>query len=610
MLSEDLAMVKHINNLRPSLSKPFKRDAFLLFLLVGLTAIAFYPALKNSFVFWDDQYYVTQNPLIQNPSWVNLKALMTQIISLNYHPVTMMSLWLNAKCSGIDQAAPFIFTNIGIHLFNVILVFCLCRNLFKDSKWIPLFVALIFGLHPMHVESVVWVSERKDVLYALFFFGSAILYSKYADQNHWSTYTFALFLFVMACLSKAMAVSLVPILMTIDYLKNRKLPHVKAIVEKIPFVVIAMLFGLIAVDVQSGDDFFGFLQKSLEEKAILLDNFTISDKFVNAAFGIFFYIKKFLLPFNLSAFHPTSLLEEVASFVPSIGVSIFFVISLVWSFFKKPEIFFGLSFFILSLILVLQFIPVGSIIVAERYTYLPYIGLSIAIGALLDPIQRKYEMAIYAGLLVYALFLLFHTQAQAKIWKNQITLFSQAVELYPTNIQARKYLASGFWANQQIDSALFHLEFAIKELGSTSSSTLELLANCYADKGDKVKALEFYQKAIEQDPENISALYHKAITIYETNPSQAIEDFNQCEASSNEYIKSLIYVPRGRSYGILKQYKRAILDFNKAIEKEPNNGANYLDRGMTYYWMGESQKAQIDFQKARQLDATLNIPNF
>jgi tetratricopeptide (TPR) repeat protein len=203
--------------------------------------------------------------------------------------------------------------------------------------------------------------------------------------------------------------------------------------------------------------------------------------------------------------------------------------------------------------------------------------------------------------------MVFLTQKQINKWENHVNLFSQAVGQYPNNIQARKYLANGYWAKQELDSAIYHIEYAINELGSLSSSSFELLANCYSDKGEVNKAIAFYKEALRLDPDNVAARYHKAILIYETDPEESIDDFNICELSDNEYIKSLIYAPRGRAYGITRQYQKAIKDFSKAIEFEPLEAYNYIDRGTTYRWMGETELANNDFDRAAKIDPSIEI---
>lgn len=241
--------LKFLNHLNRIYKDKNNLHYLLLFPLLLAAFYVYTPALDNSFLSWDDQFYVTDNPSIQNPTCESLKTVATQVVSLNYHPLTMMSLWMNAKISGTDAASPYIWTNLLIHLLNTILAFVLAYDL-SQRKWIvALTAAILFSLHPMHVESVVWVSERKDVLYALFFLGSLVSYVKYVDSKTWRNFALALTLFSASCFSKAMAVALVPTLFLVDVLKQRSLSSMKVLVEKIPFIVLGLLTGMIALNV-------------------------------------------------------------------------------------------------------------------------------------------------------------------------------------------------------------------------------------------------------------------------------------------------------------------------------------------------------------------------
>jgi len=581
----------------------------LCYALISLiTGIAFYPAINNDFVFWDDQYYVTQNPFIRNPSWENLRLLMTKIISLNFHPLTMLSLWANSLFSGVGSAKPFIITNIIVHSLNALLVFKFIGSLFLKSKWMPLLGAIIFVVHPLHVESVIWVSERKDVLYTFFFLLAGLQYIKYLDDKNSRTYGLILLYFTLACLSKAMAVSLIPVLFLIDFIKEREILDWSLQLKKLPFICIAFLFGMIAINVQSGGDFYGFLDHTTTDKAIVPTDYSFMKKLMNASIGISFYLQKFILPFAQSAYHPVDLMIQMKSSFFNTLIPCGYFMILIYSYFKSKPVFFGLCFFLVTIALVLQLIPVGSAFVAERYTYLPYVGLGVLVGYIFDKLNIIIRKEIlFIGLISITIPMIILTQTQAKKWKDHITLFSQSVYLYPDNIQARIYLANGYWAMENLDLAIYHVEYAINKLGSVASSSFELLANCYSDKGEIEKAIAFYKEALRRDENNVAARYHKAILIFEMKPEEAIADFNICEMSNNEYIKSLIYVPRGRAYGITGQYDKAIEDFSKAIELEPLEADNYIDRGTTYVWMGKENLANNDFEMAAQIDTSIEI---
>lgn len=573
--------------------------------LVAIVCWSFYPALDNDFVHWDDQYYITDNPLIYTPSIENLQLLLTKIISLNYHPLTMISLWINAYMSGTASAFPFIVTNILVHLINTILVFFFIKKISNDKLIVAFTTALIFGIHPMHVESVVWISERKDVLYTFFFLLSSISYVNFIDQKNNRYLVVSFLFFVFACLSKAMAVSLVPILYLIDYYKNRKLTSYFLHLEKIPFIIFALLVGSIAMDVQAGGDFLGLLEPSSDAKALSSDaTYTLIERFQFACYGLFFYIQKFFFPFNLAAFHPYAPVVNT-NYLPLISIlSLGLIGSLIYTINKFKKIAFGGFFFLFTLLLVLQFIQVGSAIVAERYTYIPYIGLGFLLGLFIESLLKNKSKVI----LLFILFLIttyfsFLTRKQVDLWQNHVSLFQNVVNLYPSDPYSREYLATGLWLEGKQDEAIVHLEYAINKLHYLQSTSFELLANCWADKNDPDKALAFYDKAIELNPQNYVAYYHRGLLLVEIDPKAAIADFNFCEQSNHDYIKQIRHEPRARCYGIIGELEKSIAGFTEAIKYDPISEI-YFNRGLSYERLGQLEEAIADYKTSLELDPT------
>ena len=190
----------------------------LLAVLALLTFIAYVGAFKNGFVEWDDQHYVTNNDLVLNPTAANLKMILTRIVALNYHPITVLSLAMNVILFG-KGAGSFIITNVILHTVNTLLVFRFIQKLTDGTKIVAFLTALVFGLHPMHVESVAWIAERKDVLYVFFFLLSCLSYLKFREINQSKWLIISLLLFICSCLSKAMAVPL-PIVLLLNFRKG------------------------------------------------------------------------------------------------------------------------------------------------------------------------------------------------------------------------------------------------------------------------------------------------------------------------------------------------------------------------------------------------------
>ena len=214
---------------------PRRALGLALALLTVAVLAAFSSGFGNTFVDWDDPDYVTENDLVQSPTRAGLPALLKTPVAFNYHPLTMLSLAADAALFG-PGATSFIVTNTVLHLLNTLMVFALAYGLSRRDLWVATIAALIWGLHPMHVESVMWVSERKDVLYAFFFLLACLAYLRFrlTHERPWLVAVFGLF--VLSCLSKAMAVVLPVVLLTIDYWQGRRLISRSTLLEKAPFL--------------------------------------------------------------------------------------------------------------------------------------------------------------------------------------------------------------------------------------------------------------------------------------------------------------------------------------------------------------------------------------
>ncbi|MDD5571187.1 MAG: glycosyltransferase family 39 protein, partial [Bacteroidales bacterium] len=277
---------------RPVAAKQFKpqklpankknKDVLFAILVLAITFVVFFPSLKCDFTNLDDQYYVLNNPDIKNLSFNNIKILFSNFYVGNYQPMAMLTYAIEYKISGLNPFA-YHFTNFFLHLLNTLLVFIFIKKL-SSNIHVAAIASVLFGVHPLHVESVAWISERKDVLYAFFYIAGLITYLKYKEKNDVKFYLLTILLFVFSCLSKAMAVPFSIMLLLIDYLQMKKI-NFRIIVDKIPFLAISFTFGLIAIYVQK-----------LQGASTFINNvggaYSGTDRFFLANYSLFFYIYK------------------------------------------------------------------------------------------------------------------------------------------------------------------------------------------------------------------------------------------------------------------------------------------------------------------------------
>lgn len=582
----------------------------LAFSIAIITFIVFSPSMKCDFAGkWDDGEYVTENPMVMS-AHIPVKEIFHTPVSLNYHPLTILSLAYNYQSYKLNPAGYHLW-NVMLHVFNTILVFFFVYLLTKRNQLMASIVSLFFGIHPMHVESVTWISERKDVLYVFFFAGGLISYLKYVESKKTVWYIITLLLFVLSCLSKAMAVVFPIILMLIDYYLNadkNPLPIWKRrnIRDKIPLFIVSLIFGIEAYSIQQSGNIMQAMQV-----------FSFAERIMFAAYGALMYIVKLIAPVNLSAFYaypiynPTHSLPAIIYAAPFL----FFIIAvLVYLFFRKEKaVVFGSLFYLVSVLLVLQFVSVGNAIMADRYSYLSYIGLLFIIAFIINSSMQKGSKLSsikypILGLVVVSFFVFsYKTYSQTKVWTNAETLWNNAINIDPEQCYTG-YVNRGivYQKRGENDKALADFTKSLEINSSVAVAYIDRGA-IYSDFGKDTLALADFGKAIELNPNNAEVYYNRG-RIHEKflKHDAAISDYNKAIEINPNY--TLAYMNRGIVYANRQQNDSALADYNKAIETNPEMDIPYYNRASIYYAKGEYELALADFTKAINLNS--NTPQY
>lgn len=554
-----------------------------LFGLLLLTTIAYWPTFSNDFTNWDDDLYVADNNLVRNFDVAGMFRLdmvnaieavfdeekaatldNTAFVAGNYHPLTILTLGINYKMSGLDPLS-YQVTNLLLHLLNTFLVFLLVMALSGKNPLIGLITAALFALHPLHVESVSWMAERKDVLYTAFFLGGLLLYWRHLQQPSWIKLIGVLVLFILSCLAKPAAVVFPIVLLLLHFWRQIPLQAVKTHAQTIPFFVLALFFGLLTLTAQIDSNAYGGLQ-----------TYSLFERFQIAGYGWLWYIGKFIVPYAQSAFYPYP--ENIG--INPFGIALFFAVALgvwsIWQYRFNRWITFGVLFFTINLLLVLQFVSVGSAIVAERYTYLPYIGLGWLVGyAVYQLLAGKWQHkkwgypALYATGLVLFVFTIL-TFNRTKVWANSETLFTDVIEKQPRAVVA--------WNNRG---------HYYRQL---SDDVLPQQRDLYLD-----KAFADYNQALIIDPKYHLGYSNRGKVWYEKkNFREAIRDYTR--SLNLKADNSTTWVNRGAAYASIGKVDSALLDFSKAFEIDPNNDQIYFNRGLAYQQRGQFDNAIADFE--------------
>lgn len=594
------------NIITVSEKKAEKKMFWIVIIALLITFLCYLPSFNNTFTNWDDSLYITENPTINKPIFsesFKLHSYDTQTI-LNYHPITMVSLRLNYYFSKFNPT-PYIAVNIFIHLVNVLFLFILVNNLTKGKYWVAFLTSLWFGIHPMHVESVAWISGRKDVLYVFFYLISLVFYTKYTTNHKKWSYFLCILFFILSCLSKAMAVSLPLVLLLIDFYKNRIQNYKQVIIEKIPFFIISLLVGFNAFQLQSN-------------AITAFETFSIFHRFLFASYGFVLYLFKVFFPVNLCAFYPYPNLNDLGNlpiifylspFIAAIILALPFFIALKLGKQYAKIIIFGLFFYFFNIFLVLQFVSVGAAIASERYTYLSYTGIFFIFAYIFHffkfhalPGLRKIGTILGITCLIYSLLLAYNCYERTKVWKNSETLWTDVIQKYPNKVETAYKNRGNYYAQlNQLDKAFADYEILV-QMNSKDPKIYSNLGNIYGLKKEFDKALESYNKALTLNPKSYEAVLNRAITkTMMNNVEGAFNDFNAAEKINPNDEK--LYANRGLLFYNTANYANALLDFNTVIEKYLPNAQYYYYRGLCNYVLKNTDKALTDLQKSLELQS-------
>ena len=575
----------------------YLRFSLCLCLILLIVFGAFSSCLKNGFVNWDDDNYIVNNTAISSVSTANLKNIFSSFFVGHYQPLTILSYALDYHFYKLNPYH-YHLTNLILHLLNSLLVFYLIY-LLSGNIIVSFITAILFGLHPLHVESVAWVSERKDVLYSFFFLLSCITYLYYLTKgNKHKYYILSLFLFLCSLLSKSIAVTLPLVILLLDYYLKRK-PSKTLFLDKIPYFVLSIIFAIIAI--------FG----------VYLDNVVRSEPHFNlfsilsvASYAIIFYFGKLFLPIKLSCLYPYHNFEYNPTYLYSIIAVVLLGILIALSVKYTKKILFGTLFFLITLLPALQFIPNGEIIVADRYTYISSIGIFFIIATLIYWFYSK-KLEAFVLLLVILIIstLSIMTYNRCKVWKDGITLWSDALRIYPDSATAYNNRGAVFLGRKQYDKAYSDLNHALNidpvcfeayfNLGSLYNfqsnyneavrllnKTLEInprylkaynmLALSYGRMGEHYKVIEVCKKALEIDPRDIDAYINLCSAYGNLGKFQEAIAYGQ-QAVNIDPMSGAAHSNLAAAYFYAKEYDLAIKHCDKAIESGTRVDSRLLD---------------------------------
>jgi len=590
-----------MSSLRLNVKKTQNIKFYLAASVALMTFVVYLPALRNGFTVWDDDLYVVANPHIRSLNIEFFKWAFSDFYAGYWSPLTWISHALDYAVWGLNPLGHHL-TNIILHAANTFAVVFLIIKLIEAWKGttkndvrpetltmqtvmiIGGVTGLLFGLHPLHVESVVWVAERKDLLCALFFLLSVIRYTNYvmtisngtAEKKTCSQllnkhYLLSVGFFILALLSKPMAVSLPAVLIILDWYPFGRIRSFKAfwaaIIEKIPFIVFSFISSLLTI-----------LAAKTGEALTPMEFTTLPTRVLVGGRSLIEYIWKIIWPLNLVPFYSYPKNVSILSFdYLSVIILVIGITALCAVFARRQKLWLAVwCYYIVTLMPVLGIVRVGLQSMADRFVYLPSLGPFFIIGLTVAWVAKKVSVPSRINIFVKPLgatvafvvlvSISYLTMKQISLWEDDIKLWSYAID---------------------------------KDTGG-AAVCYNNRGTAYGKRGQFDKAIEDLNKAIVLYPDYSDAYSNRGIIYSKVGLlDSAIESFNQAVALKPNAADG--YSNRGVAYAMTGQYDKALEDYNRAIASNQNYAIAYYNRGKLFLNTGKKELALTDFQKACNL---------
>jgi tetratricopeptide (TPR) repeat protein len=545
-------------------------------LLLGGTLIVYWPVTGFDFVNFDDTDFVTNNPHVQaGLTSAGFKWAWHSEVARNWHPITMLTHMLDCQLFGLNAGRHHL-VNLLFHASNALLLFQLLR-LMTGTVWRSAFIAALFAWHPLHVESVAWIAERKDVLSTFFWFLSMGAYVRYVRNSKSKMFfVLSLVLFALGLMSKPMLVTGPFVLLLLDFwplgrFKSGTKP-VRLILEKIPFLVMSAILCVVTFLIQKQG---GAMQTG--------SNLPFVPRLENAAISYCRYIGKMFWPHDLAGLYLRTgdwpIWEvAIAALVPGI-VSIVVVMQAR----RRPWLAMGWFWYLGTLVPVIGIVQVGMQTMADRFTYVPLIGLFIIVTWGACELSHSWRLPDYVpataaiSVLITCLILTFH---QVLYWRNSETLFKRMIDVTTNNYMAHYNLANVYYRDKRTDEAVTQYEAALKGEPNYADAHNNF-AGLLLDQKRYDEAIQHYRDAVRLNPQYL----------YYFNLANALADAASARQNAGEFDEAV------RTYG-------------EALQLNPDSAEVHNNLAMTWEARGRGDQAAVEFREAIRLQPEFEAAHF
>ncbi len=572
-----------------------------LFLVISILAV-YWQVRNYPFVNYDDRSYVTQNQYVQDG--LTLKSIawcFTTVRSSNWHPLTWLSHMLDCQLYGMNPGQHHL-TNVLFHILNTLLLFLVLKKMTGDF-WQSSFVAALFALHPLHVESVAWVAERKDVLSTFFWIMTLWSYTRYVERSGFDRYLLVLLFFILGLMAKPMLVTLPFVLLLLDYWPLKRFQFEKSgygnkseqgrfplslILEKIPLFVLS-----------SASSVATYLVQNISGAVSPLDALPFKVRIANAMVSYASYIGKMIWPHNLSVFYPYPkdiLLWKIAGasfLLVAITVVVFMMAK------TKPYFVVGWLWYIGTLVPVIGLVQVGMQAMADRYTYVPLIGIFITIAWGTPDLISKWRykrIGLVAITTVVLTILMITSRLQIRYWSNSTTLFEHAINVTVDNSVAHVNIGEALAEHGNTEAAVRHFYEALRIKPDLVAPLLNIGVTL-REKGKIDEAINHFLKVLLFKPDCVEAYSELADTLKKKGDFVGAVKY-YLEAIRIKPDQAKLYNNLGAILAYQNKGKEAVGYFYKALQIDPTYAGAYYNLGKVFVNEGKIEDAILNYRKA------------
>jgi len=583
-------------------SSPEKRNVILCLLLVVATLALYNPVNRHPFVNYDDDRYITENLHVHNGlTWRTITWAFTATEQGNWHPLTWLSHALDYQLFHQNPAGHHL-TSLLIHAANAVLLFLFL--MYATRRLGPsLFVAALFALHPINVESVAWVAERKNVLCTFFFFATLIAYCWYARQPDWRRYLVFAGLFVLGLMSKPMVITLPFVLLLLDYWPLGRIrggradataaPLSKLVVEKLPLIALSAASAVITMQAQRA----GGAMRSTAQ-------FSLAVRLENAVMAYAMYLWKMIWPSHLSPIYPHPGDSLAGWQVGTSALVLLAVTAVALKFRARRYLLTGWLWFLGTLVPVIGLVQVGDQAMADRYAYIPLVGIFIMIAWRIADLADSKQIGLVVRVIPAACVLLalsFATNRQLGYWSSNYDLWTHAVAVTGRNFIAQDNLGGALLWLGKTDEAYLHFQ-AAAEINPLDPMSRSNLGAYLQEHGHMAEAIEKYNRVITltSDPGLLAATYANLGAAYRKlgEDEKARTSYDQAlQLNPNQYNA---YLGLGELLEKQSRLDDAISNYSKAVELRPTD-TGFLLLGRALERTGRRSEALAAYQAALKL---------